>query len=244
MTVHPQQPDPAPSYPVSDRNRLKRRHDRGRYDHASVHAILDAAMLCHVSYVIEGQPYCTPTLFWREGTRLYWHGSSASRMLRHLQAGTPACLTVAHLDGLVLARAGFNHSANYRSAMCFGTARIADDPEEKAAALLAVVDRLYPGRSAGLRPITAQEIKATTVIGMEIEQASAKVRAKGVADDEADYGLPIWAGVVPVTTVLGAAEPCPRLVEGVEPPAELLRFAPGQPLDKSLADAQRAFEEA
>ena len=223
---------------------MHRHPERADYSIETVHAILDAAMLCHVSYFIEGQPDCTPTLFWREGTRLYWHGSSASRMLRHLQAGTPACLTVAHLDGLVLARAGFNHSANYRSAMCFGTARIVDDPEEKAAALLAVVDRLYPGRSAGLRPITAQEIKATTVIGMEIEQASAKVRAKGVADDEADYALPIWAGVVPVTTVLGAAEPCPWLVEGVEPPAELLRFAPGQALDESLADAQRAFEEA
>lgn len=242
MTVHPQQPEPSQSYPVSDRNRLKRRHDRASYDHASVHAILDAAMLCHVSYVIDGQPYCTPTLFWREDNWLYWHGSSASRMLRHLKAGTPACLTVSHLDGLVLARSGFNHSANYRSAMCFGTARIIDDPQEKMAAMIAVVDRFYPDRSAGLRPLSTQEAKATMIIGMEIEQASAKVRAKGVADDEEDYALPIWAGVVPVTTVLGEVEPCPRLIEGVEAPAELGLYPAGKTLDQSLADAQTAYE--
>lgn len=230
------------SYPVTDRNRVKRLHERGSYDHAAVHAILDAAMLCHVAYVIDGQPYCTPTLFWREGDRLYWHGSSASRMLRHLKAGTPACLTVSHLDGLVLARSGFNHSANYRAAMCFGTARIIEDAEEKAAAMRNVVDRYYPGRSAGLRPITAQEAKATTIIGMEIEQASAKVRAKGVGDDEEDFALPIWAGIVPVRTVLGNVEPCSRLVAGVEQPPELALYPSGNTLDQSLRDAQRAYE--
>ena len=238
-----QQPDPSTSYPVTDRNRVKRLHERGSYDRAAVHAILDAALLCHVAYVIDGQPYCTPTLFWREGDRLYWHGSSASRMLRYLKAGTPVCLTVSHLDGLVLARSGFNHSANYRAAMCFGTARIIDDAEEKAAAMRAVVDRFYPGRSAGLRPITTQEAKATAIIGMEIEQASAKVRAKGVGDDEEDFALPIWAGVIPVSTVLGDVEPCPRLVAGVEQPPEVGLYAPGRTLDQGLLDAQRAYEE-
>lgn len=238
-----QAPAPSSEYPITDRNRLRRRHDRGSYDRGSVHAILDAAMLCHVAYVIDGQPFCTPTLFWREGDMLYWHGSSASRMLRHLKAGTPACLTVSHLDGLVLARSGFNHSANYRSAMCFGTARIVDDPEEKAAAMRAVVDRFYPGRSDALRPLTGQEAKATTFIGMEIEQASAKVRAKGVADDEEDYALPIWAGVVPVRTVLGEIQPCPKLIDGVEPPPELGLYRAGRSLGESLTDAQHAYEE-
>lgn len=238
-----QQPDPSTSYPVTDRNRVKRLHERGSYDRAAVHAILDAALLCHVSYVIDGQPYCTPTLFWREGDRLYWHGSSASRMLRHLKTGTPVCLTVSHLDGLVLARSGFNHSANYRAAMCFGTARIIDDAEEKAVAMRAVIDRFYPGRSARLRPITAQEAKATTIIGMEIEQASAKVRAKGVGDDEADFDLPIWAGVIPVRTVLGDVEPCSRLVGGVEQPPELALYPSGTTLDQSLLGAQRAYQE-
>ena len=134
-----------PSYSVSPVNRVKRRHDRGHYDHETVHALLDAAALCHVSYVIDGQPYCTPTLFWREGSRLYWHGSSASRMLRNLSSGEPACLTVTHLDSLILARSGFNHSADYRSVMAFGQAVLVSDPDEKRHALTMMVDRLLPG---------------------------------------------------------------------------------------------------
>ncbi|MGD9480459.1 pyridoxamine 5'-phosphate oxidase family protein [Shinella sp. G-2] len=230
------------TYPVTARNRVKRLHERGSYDRAAVHAILDAAMLCHVAYVIDGQPYATPTLFWRKGDTLYWHGSSASRMLRHLKAGTPACLTVAHLDGLVLARSGFNHSANYRSAMCFGTARLVEDPEEKIEAMRDVVDRFYPDRSALLRPITAQEAKATTIIAMPIDEAAAKVRAKGVGDDEADFALPIWAGVIPVTTLLGAAAPCPRLVPDVDKPETLAIFPEGGRLDDALQAGQQAYE--
>src|SRR6218665_431068 len=181
------------SYPVSPRNRVKRSHERASYDRAAVHAVLDAAFLCHIAYVIDGQPYCTPTIHWREGNRLYWHGSSASRMLRHEKAGVPVCLTVSHLDGLVLARSGFNHSANYRSAMCFGTAAILDDPEEKMKALAAVTDRFWPNRAETLRPIDPQEAKATTVIGMTIEEAAVKVRAKGVGDDEEDDAShPVW----------------------------------------------------
>jgi nitroimidazol reductase NimA-like FMN-containing flavoprotein (pyridoxamine 5'-phosphate oxidase superfamily) len=231
------------TYPVTPRNRIKRLHERASYDRAAVHAVLDAAMLCTVAYVIDGQPYATPTLFWRRGDTLYWHGSSASRMLRHLKAGTPACLTVAHLDGLVLARSGFNHSANYRSAMCFGTARLVEDPEEKIEAMRDVVDRFYPGRSALLRPLTTQEAKATTVIAMPIEEAAAKVRAKGVGDDEEDFALPIWAGVIPVRTVLGAAETCPRVAAGVEKPETLAIFPEGGTLDAALATGQRLYEE-
>ena len=232
------------SYPVTPRNRVKRMHERGSYDREAVHAILDAAMLCHVAYVIDGQPYATPTLFWRRGDTLYWHGSSASRMLRHLKAGTPACLTVAHLDGLVLARSGFNHSANYRSAMCFGTARLVEDEAEKIEAMRDVVDRFYPERSALLRPITTQEAKATTIIAMVIDDAAAKVRAKGVGDDEADFALPIWAGVIPVTTVLGKVQTCHRLVDGVDKPETLSLFPEGGRLDTALLEGQRIYEEA
>ena len=148
--------DTALSYPVDARNRVRRHHERGAYDHDAVHAVLDAGMLCHVAYVFDGQPYCTPTLHWREGEMLYWHGSSASRMLRGQRAGVPVCVTVSHLDGIVLARRGLNHSANYRAAMCFGTARIVDDPAEKAQALAAVIDRFLPGRSGRGKPNSAQ----------------------------------------------------------------------------------------
>ncbi|MBR0895504.1 pyridoxamine 5'-phosphate oxidase family protein [Bradyrhizobium tropiciagri] len=226
-----------PSYPMSSRNRVKRRHDRGFYDHATVHKILDVSMLCHVSYVIDGQPYCTPTFFWREGTRLYWHGSSASRMLENQSEGQRVCLTVAHLDSLVLARCGFNHSADYRAVMAFGSAYLVTDPAEKERAIVAMVDRFFPDRTAGLRASNKQEIKATSFIAMEIEEASAKVRAKGVADDDEDYELPIYAERIPVRTVLGAPEPCPRLLDGVTRPATLDGYSEGRLLEDALRDA-------
>lgn len=231
--MSPSAPQDPTRYTVTARSRLKRRHNRGSYDHAAVHAILDSAMMCHVSYVIDGQPYCTPTLFWREGKRLYWHGSSASRMLRAQEAGIPVCLTVAHLDGLVMARTGFNHSANYRSAMCFGLAHSIEG-EAKTAALHAMIERFYPGRDAGLRPFSAQEIKATAVIGMEIEEASAKVRATGNLDDIDDMDNPSWAGVIPVSTLIGSAQPCPGnpsnpVMAGLE------SYLPGARLDAVIA---------
>lgn len=227
----------ATSYPIDAVNRVKRLHDRGRYDHATVHALLDAAALCHIAYVVDGQPFCTPTLFWREGSRLYWHGSSASRMLRNLADGEPACLTVTHFDSLVLARTAFNHSADYRSVMAFGRARLVEDAEEKRRALVMMVDRFFPGRTAGLRPSTAQEIKATAVIAMDIERASAKIRAKGVADDDEDYALPIYAERLPVRTVIGTPEPCPRLQAGVERPRDLAAYRAGRALEDALAEA-------
>src|ERR1700691_4850972 len=142
------------TYPITSINRAKRLHERAAYDHATIHALLDASMMCHIAYVVEGRPYCTPTLFWREGTRLYWHGSSASRMLRNQSEGDPVCLTARHLDSLVLARCGFNHSVDYRSVMAFGRARIIEEPEEKARALIAMVARFYPGRTATIREST------------------------------------------------------------------------------------------
>lgn len=232
------------TFPTSERNRVKRMHERGSYDHDAVFAVLDAGMLCHIAYVLDGQPYCTPTIHWREGDILYWHGSSASRMLRHLRVGTPACLTVSHLDGLVLARSGFNHSANYRSAMCFGTAAIIDDADEKARAMHGIVNRFYPGRADELRATTSQEIKATTIVGMRIEEASAKARAKGVADDEEDYGHPVWAGVIPIRTVIGPDQPCPRLHSGIARPEGLAAYSDGARLDQALIRTQHAYERA
>jgi len=236
-------PTPAPaSYPVTERNRVKRRHDRGRYDHETVHALLDAAALCHVAYVIDGQPFCTPTLFWREGTRLFWHGSSASRMLRGLESGERACLTVTHFDSLVLARSAFNHSADYRSVMAFGTARLLEDPQDKVRALVMMVDRLFPERTAGLRPTTDLELKATSVVWMEIEDASAKVRARGVVDDDEDYALPVYAERIPVHTVLGSPEPCPRLAPGVQRPSGLAGYRAGRRLEDALSEARRSLQ--
>lgn len=231
--------DPAGCYPVDETNRVKRRHDRGLYDHETVHALLDAAALCHVSYVIDGQPYCTPTLFWREGSRLYWHGSSASRMLRNLATGEPVCLTVTHFDSLVLARCAFNHSADYRSVMAFGRARLLKDQAEKEHALVMMVDRFFPHRTAQLRASTKQEIKATSVVYMDIEKASAKIRAKGVVDDDEDYALPIYAERIPVRTVLGAPEPCPRLLPGVIRPETLSPYRDGRLLEEATTEAYR-----
>jgi uncharacterized protein len=230
------------SYPVDATNRVKRLHERAAYDHATVHSILDAAALAHVAYVIDGQPYCTPTLFWREGSRLYWHGSSASRMLRHQAGGVAVCLTVSHLDSLVLARCGFNHSVDYRSVMAFGHAEMVKDPQEKEHALTMMVDRFYPQRTASLRPTTAQESRATAVMAMEIERASAKVRSKGLTDDPEDQDLPIYAERIPVMTVLGEPEPCSRLSAEVIRPESLRPYQAGQRLDLALATAhQQAY---
>jgi nitroimidazol reductase NimA-like FMN-containing flavoprotein (pyridoxamine 5'-phosphate oxidase superfamily) len=229
--------DDQPGYTVDELNKVKRRAERGFYDHATVHPLLDAAVLCHVSYVIDGQPFCTPTLFWREGTRLYWHGSNSSRMLRNLSEGEPTCLTVTHFDSLVLARCGFNHSADYRSVMAFGNARLLEDLDEKRRALVMMVDRFFPGRTAQLRQSTVQEINATSVIWMDIERASAKIRAKGVVDDDEDYLLPVYAERLPLRLVIGEAQPCPRLTPGLTRPENLAGYRAGRTLEEAAGDA-------
>ncbi len=198
------------SFKPSARSKVKRLPKRGHYDRETVYAVLDAGFICHVGYAIDGQPYVTPTAYWREGDAVYWHGSSASRMLRALETGADCCLTVTHLDGLVLARSAFHHSLNFRSAMLFGRAHKIEDPKDKMARLETFVERLYPGRWPELRPVNAKELKATTVLGMHLEEASAKIRSGGPVDDEADYALPIWAGVIPVRSVTGTAEADPR----------------------------------
>ena len=200
--------------------RVRRLPKRGHYDAATVHAVLDAGVICHVGYAIDGQPYVTPTSYWRHGERLYWHGSSASRMLRHLKQGVPACVTVTHVDGFVLARSGFHHSINYRSVMAFGLARLVPDAA-KLGVLEDFVERLFPGRWPELRPPSRQELKATTVLWMDLDEVSAKIRTGPPIDDEADYALPIWAGVLPLTAAFGALEPDPRLAPGIAAPGYL-----------------------
>jgi nitroimidazol reductase NimA-like FMN-containing flavoprotein (pyridoxamine 5'-phosphate oxidase superfamily) len=213
------------------RSRLKRLHERGRYDEESVFAILDAGLVAHIGYVIDGQPYVTPTAYWRRGRQLYWHGSSASRMLRTQSAGIPVCVTVSLLDGLVLARSGFHHSINYRAVMAFGRARKVEDAKEKESELDYFIERIYPGRVATVRPVNQQELKATTLLAMEIEEASAKVRKGEPRDDEEDYALDIWAGVIPIRQVVGAAENDPRLKPGIALPEHLNRFTDGKRFD-------------
>ncbi len=227
-------------FPVTPRSKVKRMPKRGSAERAQVYAILDAHFLCHIGYVIDGQPYVTPTGYWRHGDRVYWHGSSASRMLRSQTAGLPVCLTVTLVDGLVLARSGFHHSVNYRSVMAFGQAGRVEDPVEKETALNAYVERLYPGRNAELRPIEPQELKATTLLGMTIEEASAKVRSGPPVDDEPDYALPVWAGVVPLREIIGTPIPDPRLAPGTPLPQHLLPYGEGAVLDEVMTRAAKA----
>jgi len=238
-------PDTAspPDFVPTARTRVRRLHDRGRYDRKTVYAILDAALLCHVGYVIDGLPYVTPTLFWREGERLYWHGSSASRMLRKQSAGIAVCVTVTHVDGLVVARSGFHHSLNYRAVMAFGTAAIVADDAIKAAGLNAFVERLYPGRNKQIRPILPQELKATTLMSMVIEEVSVKVRTGGPIDDEGDYALDCWAGVIPLEARVGAAIPDERLKPGVPLLNGLRQWVEGGVLPEILGGLARKRDE-
>jgi nitroimidazol reductase NimA-like FMN-containing flavoprotein (pyridoxamine 5'-phosphate oxidase superfamily) len=196
-----------PTLPASDRVRLRRKPDRGRYDRATIDTILDAALLGHVGWVLDGQPYVTPTAIWRQGDRLYWHGSAGSRMVRETRDGAPVCITATILDGLVLARSGTDHSMNFRSVMVLGRARAVDDETETLAALEAFVEHLYPGRWAELRPATSNEILQTTVLWTDLTEASAKIRAEGAHDEPGDESWPAWAGVVPISVVAGRPEP-------------------------------------
>ena len=230
-------PDALQPYTPSPRSRVRRHPERAQYDRDSVFAILDAALMCHVGYVIDGLPYVTPTLFWREGERLYWHGSSASRMLRTQAKGIPVCLTVSHIDGLILARCAFRHSLNYRSVMAFGTAAIVDDPAEKEAGFNAFIERVYPGRTAIMRPISKQEMKATSLVGMTIDEVAAKVRADGPLDLEEDYAADCWAGTVPIAQVIGVPIPDQRVPPHVAAAPEIGHLAPGARFDEALLAA-------
>lgn len=208
---------------VTDRSRLRRSHTRGHFDRNTIYGILDAQPMCSVGYAIDGRPHVTPTLQWREGHRIYWHGSSASRALRHAR-DAEVCLSVAILDGFVLARSGMHHSVNSRSVTLFGTASKIEDPDEKLRKLRCFVNSLFPGRYDTLRPDHVQDLKATMVLGMDINEGSAKVRTGGPNDEEADYSLPIWAGIIPVRQQVGQPIADPRNLEDVPVPDHVEKF--------------------
>ena len=230
----------ASSFPITPVNRVKRVPDRGRYDRKTVYQILDAALICHIAYVIDGQPYCTPTSFWREGDHLYWHGSSASRMLRTQAKGIAVCLTVTHVDALVMARSGFHHSVNYRAVMAFGHAHLVEDANEKLRLMDNFIDRIYPGRSKLIRQPHPQELKATAMMGMLIETASGKIRDKHVADDEEDYAaVAAWSALYPLTQVLGTPSECARQQPGLTRPDGMADFVPGTGLDEVMSKTYR-----
>jgi nitroimidazol reductase NimA-like FMN-containing flavoprotein (pyridoxamine 5'-phosphate oxidase superfamily) len=204
-----------------DRHQVRRQRQRAAYDRASIHRILDAGWIAHVGFSVRAQPFVIPMLYAREGDALLLHGSLGSRLMRTLGSGVEACVSVALVDGLVLARSHFNHSMNYRSVVAYGRATPIDVPEEKALGLARLVDSLIPGRAGESRPADAQELAATALLRFEIDDASAKVRSGPPSDTPADLGLPFWAGELPLHSRYAAARPAPDL-------------APGSPLPNSL----------
>jgi nitroimidazol reductase NimA-like FMN-containing flavoprotein (pyridoxamine 5'-phosphate oxidase superfamily) len=203
------------------RHHVQRNKARARYDRDSVHAILDAGQLAHVGFCVDGQPFVIPMLYARDGDALLLHGSIASRLVATLAAGIDACVSVTHLDGLVLARSHFHHSMNYRSVVAFGRATLVDEPLAKVAALAHLVDALIPGRAAETRPPDRNELAATHVLRFAIEDASAKVRDGGVKEDAADLDLPHWAGVVPQQLRYGTPAPADAAAAALPLPASV-----------------------
>ncbi|HTU78722.1 MAG TPA: pyridoxamine 5'-phosphate oxidase family protein [Solirubrobacteraceae bacterium] len=236
MSVRAHNPDTEGLAP-SERVRLRRKRERGSYERAVIDAILDEALVAHLGIVEDGQPLVIPTLHAREGDVVYCHGSSASRTLRALAAGARACLTVTLIDGLVLARSAMHHSANYRSAMLLGRAQVVTDEREKRAALRAIVEHIVPGRWSDVREPTENELKATAVLAMPIAEASAKVRTGGPVDDEEDYALDAWAGVIPLASRAGAPEPDARLRAGIAMPAYASAYRRSGAPSRSAAQA-------
>ena len=206
-------PQPAPS----PRTRARRLHDKAAYDRAVIDAILDAMPVAHVGHIVDGFPVVTPTLQWREGDRIYWHGSSASRMQKRA-SGAQVCLTVTLLDGMVLARSGLEHSVNYRSVMVFGEADLVEGAEAKEAHLRRMMEQMFPGRWEALRPITAQELKATRILSLPLTEASAKISAGPPSDPPEDRPWPVWAGVIPIRLTVGEPEPASDLAPGLLTP--------------------------
>jgi nitroimidazol reductase NimA-like FMN-containing flavoprotein (pyridoxamine 5'-phosphate oxidase superfamily) len=207
--------------------RVRRLPKRAAYDRATIHAILDEALVCHLGFVHDQQPFVIPTLHARIDERLYVHGSSASRMLGQLAHGVAACVTVTLIDGLVLARSAFHHSVNYRSVVLLGTARAVTESDEKLAALRAFTEQIVPGRWADVRPPTAQELKATSVLCLPLGEASAKMRTGQPVDDEEDYAMEVWAGVLPLGLRALAPERDPRLAPGIAPPRYVTAYRRG-----------------
>lgn len=216
------------SIPITERTKIKRLPKRGDYDRQTIHAVLDEALICHVGFSIEGQPFVIPTAYGRVDDRLYIHGSPASRMLRTLQSGIDVCVTVTLLDGLVLARSAFHHSMNYRSVVIFGEATIVSDPSEKLSALQAFTEHVIPHRWEEIRQPSAQELAGTLVLSLPITEASAKLRTGAPLDDESDYQLPVWAGEIPLRVT--AAEPIadPKLSSEIQIPDYVREYRRGE----------------
>lgn len=210
----------------SARTKVNRYRWLAKYDAATIYSILDAMPLCHVAYVHDGKPIVTPTLQWRDGDRIYWHGAAAGRMMSATK-GQEVCLCVAILDGLIMARSAFNFNVNHRSVMVFGTATAVTDPDEKCWQLKRLVDGFVPGQWDRLRPPTPNELNATALLSMSLTEASAKVRTGPPEDNEEDYGFPVWAGILPITLNVGAPIPDPRNLVEVVMPAEVREFKIG-----------------
>lgn len=206
------------TFPQTNRTKLKRLPKRGHFDRETVYGILDEGFICHIGFVVDGHPVVIPTGYARVGDKLYVHGSQASRMLRTLANGIDACVTVTLLDGLVLARSAFHHSMNYRSVVVFGRAMLVDDPKEKYDALVALSEHIIRERWNDVREPTEQEMIQTTVLSLTLEEASAKIRTGPPIDDEEDYELSMWAGVLPLTLVAGEPVNDPRLPDGIAVP--------------------------
>ncbi len=209
---------------ITERTKVKRLPDRGHYERETIYSILDEALICHVGFVVDGQPYVIPTGFARVGDDLYIHGSSASRMLRDLAKGIDICVTVTLLDGLVLARSAFHHSMNYRSVVILGKASLVEDTDEKNNALKAFTEHIIPGRWAEVRWPTELELKATSVLKLPIEEASAKIRTGDPKDDEEDYAMNVWAGVLPLAVSPGEPISDAKLNSNIELPGYITKY--------------------
>ncbi|RCS29303.1 pyridoxamine 5'-phosphate oxidase family protein [Rhodanobacter denitrificans] len=196
------------NFPRTDRSRIRREPHLGSYLRSDVYAVVDASPLCHIGYVIDGAPFVTPTMHWRKDNRIYWHGSIGSRFLKQVD-GAPACVTCSLVDGYVLARSALNHAVNYRSAMMFGTANVMEDLDDRAEALRDFMEGLFPGRWDTLRPVMEKELRATSVLWMDIEEATVKART-GPPSDADESHVPVWAGVIPMQTMLAEGQPAPE----------------------------------
>jgi uncharacterized protein len=236
----------------SARTRMRRR-PYAKYDAETVNAILDAGVLAHIGYIVDGAPYVTPTMYWREADRIYWHGAGVSRIFRDGVRPLQVCLAVSHVDGFVLARCAFRHTLHYRSVMAFGEAELVADATEKRRLLDLLIDRLYPGRSRELREISAEEFAATYVMAMTIEDATAKVsspqtrQTPGPIELEADYAHTVWAGMIPIRTIMGQVQADQRLLVDPTPPPNIALYGEGARLDDVLrqtAALQQSIEAA
>ena len=211
------------TYKINAKNRVTRIPERGYYDKATVHEILDSAFVGHVGFVMDGQPFIIPMAYGREDDNIYLHGATTSRLMRQLGEGIPACLTVTHLDGIVLARSTFHSSMNYRSAVILGQAKIVEN-DRKIDCLKVITNNILKGRWEETRPPHKNELKATTVLELKIDQASAKIRTGPPTDDKEDYDLDIWAGVLPMVTKTLSPDPDPDLKKEIPLPASLIGF--------------------